>query len=215
MVQEHTACWDCGTGNGQLAVLLAEDFGQVYATDISAKQLSNAIKRDNVNYSRQPAEHTYFDNHQFDLITVAQAVHWFDFNAFYREVSRVLKPGGCIVVIGYGLLRIDPQIDPIIDHFYSDIIGPYWDPERRYLDEGYQTIPFPFAEVPAPSFHLKADLSLDQLIGYLQSWSAVQHFREKSGADPVDQIKDRLSASWDHPTRQITHPLFVRVGRRA
>jgi len=146
------SAWDCGTGNGQVALELAKSFDQVQATDISQAQLDHAPYADNIKYSVQSAEDTHFSDASFDLVTVAQAIHWFDFDLFYKEVSRTAKKGAVICVIGYARLEITPEIDEVITRFYTDIIGPYWDPERRYVDDGYQTIPFPYEEIETPTY---------------------------------------------------------------
>src|SRR2546428_4753450 len=143
IVPEKRNAWDCGTGNGQVATELAKQFEHVYASDISEEQIANAVKKNNIEYKVEPAEKTSFQPEFFDLITIAQAIHWFDFEEFYKEVNRVLKPNGVIAVIGYYLTNIDPDTDKIIHHFYKNILSSYWDAERRYIDELYQTIPFP------------------------------------------------------------------------
>lgn len=153
LMSTHENAWDCGTGNGQVAVQLANTFENVYASDISASQIANAPILRNVHYSIQAAEQTSFQDDFFDLIVVAQAIHWFDFEKFYDEVRRTAKDGALIVVIGYGRVEISPEIDAIVNHFYHDVIGKYWDAERRYIDENYQTIPFPFEEIKAPHFN--------------------------------------------------------------
>ena len=135
LVEKKDAAWDCGTGNGQVAIELAKHFKQVYATDISEKQIKNAIQCDNILYKVEAAEETSFPGKSFDLITVAQAIHWVDFDAFYKEVKRTLKPGGILAVIGYALLHIDEDTDKVITKFYKKIIGSFLDPERRYIDE--------------------------------------------------------------------------------
>jgi ubiquinone/menaquinone biosynthesis C-methylase UbiE len=151
-VKNKGTALDVATGNGQVAAALAKYFEQVQATDMSEKQIENAAKADNVTYKVEGAEHTDFGDNQFDLITVAQAIHWFDFDAFYKEVNRLLKPGGIIAVMGYGLFKTNEHSHKILSHFYHDIIGPYWDSERRYLDENYTTIPFPFEEIEVKQF---------------------------------------------------------------
>lgn len=145
-IKEFNTAWDCGTGNGQVASVLSDKFDKVYATDISKNQLQNAVAKENITYIQARAEHTPIADRSIDLITVAQAIHWFDFNAFYQEVSRVAKPGALLAAWGYGLLSVSPELDPIIEEFYADILGSYWDDERSYLDESYRTIPFPFKE---------------------------------------------------------------------
>jgi ubiquinone/menaquinone biosynthesis C-methylase UbiE len=212
IVQKESA-WDCGSGNGQVAGELAKFFKKVEATDISAQQLDNAVKVSNINYSLQPAENTNFPDYSFDLITVAQAIHWFDFSQFYKEVNRKLKPGGIIAVIGYGLFKSNEQTNDLINHFYRDILGPYWDPERRFLDDGYRSIPFPFEEIQPPELEMEFSWDFEHLIGYLKTWSAVKHFQNKEGYDPVDAISGDLRTVFGERS-VVKFPLLLRVGRK-
>lgn len=204
--------WDAGTGNGQVAGELAEFFGRVCATDISIQQLSQAVQKPNIHYTKQASEKTNFPDDHFDLVTVAQAVHWFDFERFYAEVRRVLKKGALLAIIGYGLFRSNPATDEIIDNFYNDIIGPYWDSERRFLDEKYQSIPFPFTEIEAPEFKIKTKWSLERLLGYLNTWSAVKHYEKQEGKNPVALIAGELEQSFGE-VGEINFPVLLRVGR--
>lgn len=203
---------DLATGNGQAAAELAKYFDAVYATDISQNQLDNAIKVNNIIYKCESAEQTSFRNAQFDLVTVAQAVHWFDFNRFYAEVKRILKPGGCFAVLGYGVLSTNPDSDKIIQDFYRNIIGTYWDAERRYIDEEYKTIPFPLEEQQVPSFENRFKWSFEQLIGYLETWSAVKHYKDQVGNNPLDLIRETLRESWEKSDGEVVFPLLLRVG---
>ncbi|MEX2593981.1 MAG: class I SAM-dependent methyltransferase [Anditalea sp.] len=157
--------WDCGTGNGQVAQELANFFHQVFATDISQEQIKNAPPNGKIVYSVQKAENTSFPDNTFDLITVAQAIHWFDFNEFYKEVNRTIKHNGIIAVTGYGLMQTYREADLIIDDFYHNIIGPYWDKERRYIDDHYRYIPFPFYELESIQLENKFEWTLEHLIG--------------------------------------------------
>lgn len=233
IIQERKYAWDCGTGNGQVALKLAEIFEQVEATDISANQLKNALNKPNIRYTEQSAESSSFPEQSFDLITVAQAIHWFDFNAFYAEVKRTLKPGGLLAVIGYGRIETydgstsSPQVadfghtqddktnlNNIIQFLYSGILGAYWDPERKFIDEEYKTIPFPFDELEVPSLFIRKEWSLDHLIGYFGTWSALKHYREKTGKDPLPEMKERLKTVWgNHETRPFRFPVLLRIGR--
>ncbi|MDX5348194.1 MAG: class I SAM-dependent methyltransferase [Hymenobacteraceae bacterium] len=213
LTKEQERAWDCATGNGQMAVLLSEHFAEVQATDISQNQLFNATPKANIHYSLAPAEETSFPDHFFDLITVAQAVHWFNFDMFYKEARRVLKPGGIIALIGYGLLKTNTDLDAVIHNFYSNITGPFWDAERRYLDEEYKTIPFPFSEIELPEFEIIYQWSEEDLLGYLGTWSAVQHYKKAKGEDPLLLITSDLE-KWftQHKTATVTFPLFTRTG---
>lgn len=213
VVPHADKAWDCGTGNGQLAVRLAAFFNKVYATDISAQQLQHAAARDNIIYKVERAEATSFPDHYFDLITVAQAIHWFDFEAFYREVKRTLKPGGILAVTGYGLIRSDDTINRIIDDLYFNIVGPYWDKERKYVDEHYQTIPFPFEELEAIQPELQYEWTYEQMIGYLGTWSAVAHYRKARNSDPVMLISGQLREAWGQGKRVVRFPVLLRVGK--
>ncbi len=213
-VRNSESAWDCGTGNGQVAVQLASYFKHVYGTDISQSQLDNAVKLPNITYSKQPAEHTDIADRSFDLIVVAQAIHWFKFNEFYAEVKRTLKPDGILAVLGYGLISITPEVDIVVNKLYTDIIGPYWDKERGYIDENYQTIPFPFEEVECPQFVITQQWAVEHLVGYLETWSAVKHYQKQNGHNPVDLIKSELITAWGNVTeRQITFPILFRVGK--
>jgi ubiquinone/menaquinone biosynthesis C-methylase UbiE len=214
LVKEKNTAWDCGTGNGQVADVLADHFREVYATDISQQQMDEAVKRSNIYYSVQPAEKTSFYANQFDLVTVAQAVHWFRFDDFYAEVKRTLNHGGIIAVIGYGPIQTIKPLQDIIDHFYKNIIGPYWDAERNYIDEHYQTIPFPFEEIKMPGFTMSYQWTVDQFTGYLNTWSAVKHYAKQHQINPVTAIQKELSAGW--PATQsatFSFPLLTRIGR--
>lgn len=212
LVAHKNAALDVATGNGQVAAALAPYFEQVYGTDISAQQLENAVQAPNLTYKVGSAENTGFNDAQFDLITVAQAIHWFNFDAFYAEVRRVLKPDGLLAVMGYGLLTTNPETDVILSHFYKNIVRPYWDAERGYLDDNYTTIPFPFTEVKASRFFNRLSWTFSQLMGYLETWSATQHYIRKNGVNPVSLIYDELKISWEQGDKQVTFPLLLRLG---
>lgn len=214
VVIDRKMAWDCGTGNGQIATVLAQYFEQVEATDISEQQLLNAVHKPNINYSLQPAETANFPDQYFDLIIVAQAIHWFDFEEFYTTVKRTLKPGGTLIVSGYGMISIDENTDKIIYDFYTKTIGSYWDKERRYIDENYQTIPFPFDEIKAPQLCNKLDWNVEHLIGYLNTWSAVQHYIKALGTNPVDLIIEDLKKYWkEGESKELRFPVLLRAGR--
>lgn len=214
LVPDKQNAWDCGTGNGQIAFELAKIFERVFATDISQSQIDNAVHAGNILYSVQRAEKTDFDDHVFDLVVVAQAIHWFDFEQFYAEVKRTAKENALLCVTGYGKLEISAQIDHLIAAFYENVIGAYWDAERRYIDEHYKTIPFPFDEIQAPAFVNKQHWTLEHLIGYLNTWSAVKHFIRQNNYNPIDKLRPQIEQLWgNEPTRQVCFPLLLRIGR--
>ncbi|MBI3896712.1 MAG: class I SAM-dependent methyltransferase [Gammaproteobacteria bacterium] len=207
--------WDVGTGSGQAALGLVPFFQHIVASDPSAEQIEQAQPHPQVTYVVAAAEQSSLPAHSVDLITVAQAIHWFDFARFYAEVRRVLKPDGRLAVFGYGLNEITPAIDAIMLRYYRDIVGPYWPPERRYLDEQYATLPFPFTELRTPSFRLQQSWDLAAFRGYLATWSATQGYLRERGSDPLALIDAALINAWGTPTiaRRVTWPLYLRVGR--
>lgn len=208
------AAWDAGTGNGQVAVQLAAAFGHVYATDISAGQLAKAVPRGNVTYRVCRAESTGFPEGAFDLVTVAQALHWFDFGAFYDEVNRVARPGAVLAAWGYNLLHVGPAVDALVRELYHDVVGTYWDAERRHVEASYATVPFPFRELPAPPLRMTTRWGREELLGYLNTWSAVQGYVREHGTNPVEALRPRLEALWPaDETREVQFPLFLRAGR--
>lgn len=213
-VEGRESAWDCGTGNGQVAAVLADYFYEIEATDISENQLINAIEKTNVYYQLCQAEKTQFDDNTFDLITVAQAIHWFNFEKFYKEVRRVAKARAVIAVWGYGLFQVDPEVDALVDTFYRDVIGPYWDSERRYIDEEYGSIPFPFKEIEGKkAFTIHKQWTLADLEGYLNTWSAVQKYIDARGENPVGALLESLQPIWpSSESRKVIFPVFLKLG---
>jgi SAM-dependent methyltransferase len=213
---ERGLAWDCGCGNGQASVGLARHFDRVVATDPSTKQIADADARANIDYRVEPAEHVSLDAASASLVTVAQALHWFDHGAFYAEVRRVLKPGGVIAAWAYSDCHIgDAAIDAVKDRLYIDLTGPYWPPERIHVDAGYTSLAFPFAQIPAPPFPMIASWSVDQLLGYFRSWSATQRYIKAKGEDPVALIEPDLRAAWGDAgrVRDVRWQFHLRAGR--
>ncbi|MGB9181682.1 MAG: class I SAM-dependent methyltransferase [Pyrinomonadaceae bacterium] len=206
--------WDCATGNGQAAVSLAQFFKQVIATDASRSQLDSAAKHEHVEYRIAKAEQTDIESRSIDLVTVAQALHWFNLEGFYREAKRVMKDGGVIAVWTYNLLNVSPEIDAAIVVFYEQIVGPYWPPERRLVEDGYHSISFPFEDLRPPAFHMSANWSLPDLLGYLRTWSATQGYIKDKGVDPVTDLTEELLALWGDAEKvlEVRWPLSLRVG---
>jgi len=212
---DHRLAWDCATGNGQAALGIAEHFARVIATDASAQQIAQATPHPRVEYRVAPAESSGLADGSIDLVTVAQAVHWFDFDRFYAEVRRVLAPGGALALWTYDYARIAPVVDRLVDRLGHGTVGSYWPAGRRWVDEEYRTIPFPFDEVAAPSFELHERWALPQFAGYLRTWSAVQRYVAARGEDPVARLLPELAAAWGDPEepRDVRWPIVVRAGR--
>ncbi len=211
----HRKAWDCATGNGQAATALAAYFAEVVATDASAEQINKAERCERVCYLVAPAEDSGLAAGSIDLITVAQALHWFDFSAFYREARRVAAPGGLLAVWVYDLLRLGPDLDPLIRHFHDEIVGPYWPPERRWVDDCYRSIPFPFEEIAVPAFEIRLKAPLAGLVGYLETWSAAKRYQKEQGSNPLELIAGDLAQLWGAPERERewVWPIWLRVGR--
>lgn len=212
-VRYFNTAWDCGTGNGQVAVRLAERFTNVIGTDISAEQLARAERRSNITYLQGRAETATLTDHSINLITIAQAIHWFDFDAFYSEVRRVAVKDAFIAAWTYTLLHLTPAIDEVIYHLYTDITGSYWDPERGHVDANYTTIPFPFAEVQAPAITITLQRDFKWLLGYLRTWSGVTNYVKRTGNDPVSIVEDDLRRAWgDVQLHEVNFPVCIRAG---
>ena len=204
--------WDCATGSGQAAVELAEMFERVIATDASAKQIGNAELHPRVEYRVATAEESGLETQSVDLVTAAQALHWFDLEKFYSQARRVLKPDGIIAATAYKLATVSPSVDAVVNHYYSDVVGPYWPDERR-LVEKFEDLPFGFTEMETPAFEMMAQWSVEQLLGYLRTWSATQRFMAAEKRDPLEQVERDLRAAWGDEERRVIWPLTVRVGR--
>lgn len=212
---DHQLAWDCATGSGQAGLGLVDYFEKIVATDASAKQIANAAKHDKISYSVAPAEKTKIASGSVDLIVVAQALHWLDLDKFYGEVRRVSKPSGVLAVWSYSLLRINPAIDKLVDKFYTDVVGPFWPAERKFVDEKYESIAFPFQEFTSPAFNMEAKWSFEHLVGYIGTWSSVQKFREQNKADPLEGFARDLKQVWGRleEKKRIRWPINMRVGR--
>jgi len=205
--------WDCGTGNGQVAIRLADRFKNVIATDLSRSQIDHAFPKKNIRYSVTRSESTSFADDSFDLITVGQALHWFDFNAFYKEVIRVARHHALVAVWGYGLLTVTPEVDEVINRFYQQITHPYWDPERSHIDESYKNIPFPFDEIAMPDFAITIQWKAEDLIGFLTSWSAVSNYIKAKGESPLPLIEKDLKEAWEQDEdKEVSFPMFGKFG---
>jgi SAM-dependent methyltransferase len=207
--------WDAGTGNGQAARGLAGYFHRVLATDASRSQLAQALAHERVAYVQAAEDGSGLLDGSVDLVTVAQAAHWFDLDRFYAEVARVLRPGGVLALWGYGLCQIAPAIDSIVQSFYEQVVGQWWPPERRHVEERYRLLGFPLPETPFPAVTMVHSWTLTEFLGYVGTWSAVSGYRKGRGEDPVPALGDQLRRVWDDPkkSRDVRWALFGRIGR--
>ena len=214
-VNDRKSAWDCATGNGQAATMLADYFEKVEASDISEAQINNAIKKQNISYHVCSEEETPFTDNYFDLITVAQAYHWLNWKKFHDEAIRVGKQNSIIAIWMYNLLiSDDDKINNLIKHFYRDITGPYWDNERKYVDDDYKTVDFNFEPLPPKIFEAGFTWNREQLKGYFLSWSAVRKYMNQHQQNPVDLIEKDIDAVWPlNEEKQIRFPIFLRLGR--
>jgi SAM-dependent methyltransferase len=206
--------WDCATGNGQAALPLAERFEAVWATDLSARQLAQAPAHPRITWHAAPAGESGLPSAAVDLVTVAQAYHWFDHESFHLEAERVLRPGGIVAVWCYGLLACTPAVDAVLWDLYSHHLGPWWEPERRLVETGYASVPWPFDPVPLPAFEMRHAWTLAHLLAYVDTWSALRTCRERTGSDPLADLTPALRRAWgDAHTRDLRWPLHLRAGR--
>lgn len=213
LTQCNDRAWDCATGSGQSALALSEYFTEVIGTDASKNQIDHAIKKPGITYQVETAEQTSISSHSIELITVAQALHWFNINKFSNEVLRVLKPKGVLAAWTYGLFDIYPELNKVIHHLYSVMLDPYWPPERRIVERGYKDIIFPLDEITPPAFQMTVEWDLSQLLGYLCTWSAVKQYENIKGNNPVEAQYETIADLWGDPEckRLIQWPLTLRV----
>jgi SAM-dependent methyltransferase len=205
---------DCGCGNGQFAVLLAGHFERVVATDASAEQIANAKPHEGVEFRVAPAEASGLPDKSVDLITAAQAAHWFDLDAFYAEARRIARPDALLALITYGVMIAEGRIGALIDDFYWKRMGPYWPPERRHVEAEYRTLAFPFEELRLPEVAIERDWSRQQFLGYADTWSATRAAIKAGQHDLTDDFARDLAAIWpDDDIVTIRWPVTIRAAR--
>lgn len=213
LTPRHEVALDCATGSGQAAVGLAKHFSCVVATDGSVAQLRSAQAHPHVAYLANLAEQPALQDSSVDLAAAAQAAHWFDHARFHPEMHRVLRPDGVLALWTYGLAFVAPAIDAVVRHYYDEIVGPYWPPERRHVENAYRDLPFPWRELSAPQFQLRLDWDLDDFIGYVGTWSATQRYTKVSATDPLPALRAEIAPLWGAGTRPVVWPLHLRIGR--
>lgn len=216
LVPKDSSVWDCACGNGQATSDLAARFLKVFATDGSREQIASATPHANVEYRVAVAEQSGLPNHSVQLLTIAQALHWFDLPRFYSEARRVVAPGGIIAAWAYGIDEVEGDaVNQIVQDFYFNIVGPYWPPERKIVEDGYRSISFPFDQIAPPAFHMQTLWNLQQLLGYFSTWSATNRFIKSTGQNPLPPLAKVLEKVWTDPAspKIVTWPLSLRIGR--
>ncbi len=206
---------DCGCGSGQLSVLLAAHFHRVVATDASAEQIAHAIAHQGVTYRVAPAERSGLDDQSVDLVVAAQAAHWFDLPAFWREVARVARPGALAALVSYGSITVSPNLDPLLRHFHDETLRDYWPAERWLVTNGYRDVLFPLDEIALPEIAMTLDWTFGQMLAYLATWSGVKAADRALGTSVLAGIAPALERAWGDPQtrRTISWPLSIRAGR--
>ncbi len=216
LIPDTERTWDCGTGNGQAAVRLSQDFDAVLATDISQAQLDEAPVRHNIEYRCHSAAHCPLSDNSVSLITSATAAHWFDLDLFYAEAQRVLKPKGVIALWTYAPDLLEPiKVGEILGELAREVLKDDWPPGIDWVHEKYETLPFPFQEVEVPDFDLCVHWSVDELLGWVDTWSAVRRRRAATNADPLTGLRRKILDLWPGPGSEAVElhlPLYYRVG---
>ncbi len=209
---ERGLAWDCATGNGQVAVALTNRFGYVIGTDASESQIYHATTYPRVEYEVALAHQSPLQDNSVDLITVAQALHWFDFDLFFEEVERVAKADGVLAVWCYELHQITDDVDATVQKYYNEIIGEYWPAERKHIEQRYESIAFPFEVIKAPKCTMEKQWTFKHLIGYLGTWSATQKYIQAHGQDPRSLILEELRQAWGQDeTKVVKWPVTIKT----
>jgi len=202
--------WDVGTGNGQAAIELSKYFDSVFATDPSEKQIAEAVRPLNVRYKVEAAEHPSEEG--FDLITVAQAFHWFKHDEFAKACKQVANSGAHLAVWSYAICSITPSVDRAVENLYNGILGPYWEKERKLVETGYSTVVMPFTEVTPPKIDMSIDWSYEQFSGYLKTWSALQTYLKSNSTEKIESAFKEIEVAWgDTERHKVTWPMNMRI----
>jgi len=207
--------WEAGCGSGQASRDLATRFARVHATDPSAAQVAQAPVIANVGFAVEPAERCSLGDGSADVVCVAQALHWFDRDAFFAECARVLRPGGVLVAWGYRDIEVPVELAAANAALQREI-APFWPPERADVDAAYAGYAWPFEAVASPAFELACAWPLPRLLSYFASYSATRRCRDATGIDPVATGEPGFRAAWGDPaaTRRVRWPLFVHARRK-
>jgi ubiquinone/menaquinone biosynthesis C-methylase UbiE len=216
LTDHHDLVWDVGTGNGQAAAALAKFYKNVVASDPSYAQIENAVPHERIQYLVGAEEQPAIQTESVDMVTIAQALHWFEFDSFFEEVRRVARPRGICAAWSYDFnLPIQPDLDAALNKFYFETLGPYWAPNNKLIWNAYRDIPFPFDRIDSPKFLIEAELNLVEFIGYLSSWSSTSKYIEQTKSNPLEELFDQIQPLWGDPTlkKNLQWDLHILVGK--
>jgi SAM-dependent methyltransferase len=206
------AAWDCGCGNGQVSIDLVSRFDIIEASDINENQISNSYKNDKIHYSIQKSESTVFPDNHFDLICAAQCLHWFDLGSFFHEAKRVLKHNGLFACWGYGFFHSNEFIDDLINESLLLKIDQFWSSGNRIVQNGYKDVEFPFVNIAMPKMEMTMLWDVNQLMDYLNTWSAVKLYNEKFKTDIIKEVKT-LIAGYFPSFQKVVMDFFCYFGK--
>lgn len=207
--------WEVAAGNGQATAGLVSRFRRVLATEPSLAQLALAGRHDGACWIAATGEAPPFATQSADLVVVATAAHWLEMSRFAVAVRQVARPGAALVVWCYGEVTVTPAVDALLAAYRRDTIDPWWPPGREHVESLYRTLDLPFRELEAPEMELVEDWDLAQLVGYLDTWSALARYRAARGEDPLPDLARRLADAWGDPARRrpVRWPLALRASR--
>ena len=214
LCNNHQLAWDCATGNGQAARSLTPYFEKVVATDASDQQIASADPHPKIKFRVASAEASGIDINSVDLITVAQALHWFDIERFFAESCRILRPGGVLAVWSYERCLVSPECNEVIEKIFSEV-EPYWPSERDIVDGQYRSITMPLPEIPVAAFEMRLEWTAFEMLSYMRTWSASQRYIQANGRDPVALFEQELDQQWGEGKRKLRWPLTLKVCRKA
>ena len=207
--------WDVGCGNGQASIGLAAHFKRVVACDPSEAQIRNAMPHPRIDYRVQAAESATLPAESVDLLIVAQALHWFDLDAFCASAMPALKPGALFAAWCYGISTVSPEVDAVFERLYRGPLDVFWPPERAHIENHYADLAMPFDDtVIGPPLSLDIEWNVNQYLAYLRSWSASQRHLDATGVDAVGEIEADMRAAFGDAVRAVRWPLTIKACRK-
>ncbi|KAL3477388.1 S-adenosyl-L-methionine-dependent methyltransferase [Aspergillus californicus] len=140
-------CIDLGTGHGAAARGLAQYFSSVLGIDPSEgmlKEARAATTFDNVQYHQAKAEDlSFIAPRTVDLVIACQAAHWFEPDRVWKEMARIVRPGGTVAFWNWGryFLIGHSHADAILRRFSREYLKAYWpQPGKAIWDDRMRPI---------------------------------------------------------------------------